>query len=347
MPAPDRLRGEIAWLSAKLQRRRRQDDLTSLDLRAQIADRLTELRDPGAEAWLRALVADQSRVLGERHRATLATWYLIAVRCSQTGRVEEAVQLYSSVRAAYAYVRGPDDESVAQCGHAIAVALADAGRYAEAIEACRAVGGADVTYDLARSQVSLARYDEAEETLRAAPPEWAEVVQVVRWRIQAELGAPGPLIEGMRAQLAAGSGDVSSARLWLAYGLLLAGEFEDAAAEASAVVAARVVHPGPDDGLTWEARVVLSRTLAETDRLADADHYARAALAAAPWPPGYPELVRAQAVVARVHFRRGEWADAVEAYGYAVEGFEQVLGGGHPETLRAAESLEAAREAAG
>jgi len=342
----DRLRGEIAWLSAKLQRRRRQDDLTALDLRAQIAERLAELRDPGAEAWLRALVADQTRVFGARHHATLASWFLIAARCSQTGRVDEALELFSSVRAAHAYVRGPDQDAVLHCGYAIASALADAGRYAAAIDAYRALESTGFTSDIARIQIELARFDDAEQTLRAAPPEWAEVVRFLRTTIQAGLGAPGPLIEGMRAQLAEGTGDPEKTRMWLAYGLLLAGEAEEAAAEASAVVAARVVHPGPEDRMTWVARVLLCRALAETDRLADAEHYARAALASAPLPPGHPDLVRAQEVVARVHFRRGEWAEAVEAYEYALEGFEVVLGAGHPETVKSAAALAAARAAA-
>lgn len=57
-------------------------------------------------------------------------------------------------------------------------------------------------------------------------------------------------------------------------------------------------------------------------------------------------LLWAQSVVARVHFRREEWADAVVAYEYTVEGFELVLGPGHPKTLRMADALAAAREAA-
>ncbi|WP_326954786.1 hypothetical protein [Amycolatopsis sp. NBC_01286] len=47
-----------------------------------------------------------------------------------------------------------------------------------------------------------------------------------------------------------------------------------------------------------------------------------------------------------MHFRREEWADAVVAYEYTVEGFELVLGPGHPKTLRMADALAAAREAA-
>ncbi|MEA5366021.1 hypothetical protein VA596_41290 [Amycolatopsis sp., V23-08] len=47
-----------------------------------------------------------------------------------------------------------------------------------------------------------------------------------------------------------------------------------------------------------------------------------------------------------MHFRREEWADAVVAYEYAAEGFELVLGRGHPETLRTADALAAARETA-
>jgi tetratricopeptide (TPR) repeat protein len=112
------------------------------------------------------------------------------------------------------------------------------------------------------------------------------------------------------------------------------------------VVAARVRHPGPDDRLTWEARVLLGRALAETDRLADAEHYARAALDSAPLPPGHPDLLHALATVARVHFRRGEWADAVAAYEFAVEGFEVVLGLGHPQTVKSVAALAAARAAA-
>ncbi|MBE8524005.1 tetratricopeptide repeat protein [Amycolatopsis sp. H6(2020)] len=342
----DRLRGEIAWLHAKLRRRRRQDDLPALELRGEIADRLAELRDPGAEAWLRALVADQTRVFGARHHATLASWFLIATRCSQTGRVDEALELFSSVRAAFAYVRGTDHDSVAHCTYAIAAALADGGRYAEAIDVYRAMGGTDYTSDLAQAQIELARYDDAEQTLRAAPPEWAETVRFLRTTIQAELGAPGPLIEAMRGQLAEGAGDQEAARLWLAYGLLLAGEAEDAAAEAASVVAARVSHPGPEDRLTWVARVLLSRALAETDRLPDAEHYARAALASAPLPPGHPDLLHALATVARVHARRGEWAEAVESYEFAVEGFEQVLGAEHPQTAKSAAALSEAHAAA-
>ncbi|SEC33710.1 Tetratricopeptide repeat-containing protein [Amycolatopsis tolypomycina] len=337
----DRLRGEIAWLGAKLQRRRRQDDLTALDLRDQIADRLAELRDPGTEAWLRALVADQARVFGARHHATLGSWFLIAARCSQTGRVDEALELFASVRAAYAYVHGPDHDAVVHCGYAIATALFDAGRYAAAIDAFRALG---FTADVARAQVKLARFDEAEQTLRAVPPEEAAFVRAT---IQAELGAPGPLIERTRALPAAGTEDPEAARMWLAYGLLLAGEAAEAADLASAVVTSRVTHPGPDDRLTWEARVLLARALAETDRLADAEHYARAALDAAPLPPGHPVLLHALATVARVHYRREKWAVAVETYEFAVEGFKTVLGAGHPYTLKAAEALAAAREAAG
>ncbi|WP_206791616.1 tetratricopeptide repeat protein [Amycolatopsis sp. MtRt-6] len=340
----DRLRSEIAWLSAKLRRRRRQDDLTALDLRGQIAERLAELRDPGAEAWLRALVADQTRVFGARHHATLASWFLIAARCSQTGRVDEALELFASVRAAYAYVRGPDHDAVVHCGYAIANALFDAGRYAQAIDAFRALGGTEFTVDIARAQVKLARFDEAEQTLRAVSPEEAAFVRAT---IQAELGAPGPLIEQMRALPVTDPDDPEAARMWLAYGLLLAGAAEEAAAEASAVVTARLRHPGPEDRLTWEARVLLARALAETDRLADAEHYARAALASALLPPGHPILLHALAALARVRFRRGEWAAAVETYEFAVEGFEVVLGAEHPQTRKAADALAAARDAAG
>lgn len=339
----DRLRGEIAWLHAKLQRRRRQDDLTALDLRGQIADRLAELRDPGAEAWLRALVADQTRVFGARHHATLSSWFLIAARCSQTGRVDEALELFASVRAAYAYVHGPDHDVVAHCGSAIATALFDAGRYAQAIDAYRALGGPEFAADIARAQMKLARFDEAEQTLRAAPPEEAGFVRAT---IQAELGAPGPLIEAMRTQLAESTGDLEAARMWLAYGLLLAGAAEEAAAEASTVVTARLRHPGPEDRLTWEARVLLALALAETDRMADAEHYARAALASAPLPPGHPVLLQALATVARVQFRREEWAAAVESYEFAVEGFEAVLGAQHPKTVKSAAALAEARAAA-
>jgi len=110
-------------------------------------------------------------------------------------------------------------------------------------------------------------------------------------------------------------------------------------------VTARIRHPGPEDRLTWDARVLLSRALAETDRLADAEHYARAALASAPLPPGHPDLLHALATVARVHFRRGEWAEAAEAYEFAVEGFEVVLGAEHPWTAKSAEALAEARAA--
>ncbi|MGW3995270.1 tetratricopeptide repeat protein [Amycolatopsis sp. NPDC004772] len=342
----DRLRGEIAWLHAKLQRRRRQDDQTALELRGEIADRLAELRDPETEPWLRALVADQTRVFGARHHATLASWFLIAARCSQTGRVDEALELFASVRSAYAYVRGPDHDSVVHCTYAIGTALADAGRYAPAIEVFRSLGGTDCTSDIARAQIELARFDEAEQTLRAAPPEWASVIGFLRTTIQAELGAPGPLVEGMRAQLAEGTGDGEAARMWLSYGLLLAGEPEEAAELAASVVAARVAHPGPEDRQTWEARVLLSRALAETDRLEDAEHYARAALASAPLPPGHPDLLHALTTVARVHARRGEWPEAVESYEFAVEGFEAVLGPGHPQTAKTAEALAKARSQA-
>jgi hypothetical protein len=113
------------------------------------------------------------------------------------------------------------------------------------------------------------------------------------------------------------------------------------------VLQEHLIFPGPEDGLTWESRLLLSRVLAETGRLADADHYARAVLAAGPFPPGHPVLLWAQSVVARVHFRREEWADAVVAYEYAVEGFELVRGPGHHETLKMADALATAREAAG
>ncbi|WP_410610904.1 hypothetical protein [Amycolatopsis sp. lyj-109] len=167
----------------------------------------------------------------------------------------------------------------------------------------------------------------------------------MRATIQAELGAPGPLIEQTREQRAADSADPEAARMWLAYGLLLAGAAADAAAEASTVVTARLRHPGPEDRLTWEARVLLALALAETDRLADAEHYARAALDSAPLPPGHPVLLHALATVARVQFRREEWAAAVETYEYAVEGFEVVLGAGHPQTVKSAAALAEARAA--
>ncbi|QKV79491.1 hypothetical protein [Amycolatopsis sp. Hca4] len=173
------------------------------------------------------------------------------------------------------------------------------------------------------------------------------MVRFLRTTIQAELGAPGPLIEAMREELADGTGDQEAARMWLAYGLLLAGEPAEAADLASSVVAARVVHPGPEDRLTWEARVLLGRALAETDRLADAEHYARAALVSAPLPPGHPDLLHALATVARVQSCRGEWAAAVETYEFAVEGFAAVLGAEHPQTLKTAEALASARAAAG
>ncbi|KDN21057.1 tetratricopeptide repeat protein [Amycolatopsis rifamycinica] len=94
----------------------------------------------------------------------------MAARWSRTGRVDEARELFSSVRAAYAYVRGPDHDAVVHCGYAIATALFDAGRYAQAIDAFRALGGPEFTVDIARAQVKPARFDEAEQTLRAVPP---------------------------------------------------------------------------------------------------------------------------------------------------------------------------------
>jgi tetratricopeptide (TPR) repeat protein len=352
---PARLRGEISWLTAKLHRTRKRDSHEALELRRQIANRLVELRDPAAEAWLRELVPDLARVFGARHRLTLASWFGIALRCGATGRVDEALALFSWLQETYAYVLGPDDPVARECGVAAADTLFDAGRYAAAITAYRALpgGGREFLLLIAQAQSGLGRFAEAEQTLREAEagagPAPGEQTQLIRWGIQAELGAPGPLLAARRTRLAEADDPASleQAQSGLAYALLLKGEAAEAVPLAEAVLAARLVDPGPEDRLTWDARVRLSQALAETDRLADADHYARAALAAAPLPPGHPLLLRAQATVARVHFRREEWAEAVVAYEYAVEGLEVVLGAGNPETLKAAEALAAAREAAG
>ncbi|WP_160169734.1 tetratricopeptide repeat protein [Amycolatopsis rifamycinica] len=50
--------------------------------------------------------------------------------------------------------------------------------------------------------------------------------------------------------------------------------------------------------------------------------------------------------MARVHFRRGEWAEAVAAYEFAVEGYEAVLGPEHAGTVKSAAALTEARAAA-
>jgi tetratricopeptide (TPR) repeat protein len=343
-----RLRGEITWLNAKLDRKRKRDSPEALDLRSQIAERLLELRDPATEAWLRELVADQGRVLGARHRHTLASWYSIAYCCEGTGRADEALALYTWLQGTFAYVMGSEDPVIHDCRAAAAGTLHRAGRYAAAIDAYRALldSNPEFLVWIACAQAELGRFDEAEQTLREAGPALHEQVQAVRREIQAELGAPGPWIAALRDQ-PEDPGDPGKVRAELAYALFLNGEFAEAASLAESVLQERLIFPGPEDRLTWESRLLLSRVLAETGRLADADHYARAVLAAAPFPPGHPMLLRAQGVVARVHFRREEWADASTAYEYAVEGFEVVLGTGHPETLRMADALATAREAAG
>jgi tetratricopeptide (TPR) repeat protein len=343
-----RLRGEITWLNAKLDRKRKRDSIEALELRQDIGERLLQLRDPATEAWLRDLVVDQGRVLGPRNLTTLTSWYGIASRCEEAGRVDEALALFSWLEGTYAYVLGPEDEVVRDCRFAVAAALHRAGRFAAAIDAYRALLDRDprpVVW-IACAQAAQGRFDEAEQTLRQAGPGLHEQVQAVRHEIQAMLGAPGPWIAALREQ-PEDPGDPVKVRAELAYALFLNGEFADAASLAESVLRERLVFPGPEDRLTWESRLLLSRVLAETDRLADADHYARAVLAAAPFPPGHPALLRAQGVVARVHSRRAEWADAVVAYEYAVEGFELVLGPGHPETLKMADALAAARDAAG
>ncbi|WP_328614908.1 tetratricopeptide repeat protein [Amycolatopsis sp. NBC_00355] len=343
-----RLRGEITWLTAKLDRKRKRDSEEALDLRRQIGERLLDLRDPATEVWLRELVADQGRVFGARHRSTLASWYGIALRCAESGRVDEALALFSWLEGTYVYVMGQEHEVVRECRLAVAATLHRAGRYAAAIDACRALldRHPESRVWIARAQADLGRFDEAEQTLRETGPALHEQVQAVRREIQAELGAPGPWIEALREQ-PEDPGDPVKVRAELAYALFLNGEFAEAALLAESVLRTRLVFPGPEDWSTWESRLLLSRVLAETDRLADADHYARAVLAAAPFPPGHPALLRAQSVVARVHLRRGEWADAVTAYEYAVEGFELVLGPGHLETLKMADALATAREAMG
>lgn len=343
-----RLRGEITWLNAKLERKRVRDSPVALDLRREIAERLAELEDPGAEAWLRELVADEGRVFGARHLNTLASWWSIAYCWERSGRTDEALALYAWLQGAFAYVLGQEHPRVHDCRFAVAGTLHRAGRYAAAIDAYRALAEpqADVPLWIASAQAELGRFDEAEQTLRAAGPALHEQVQAIRHEIQAELGAPGPWIAALRDQ-PEDPDDPAEVRAELAYALFLNGEFAEAAALAESVVRTRLIFPGPEDWTTWESRLLLSRVLAETDRLADADHYARAVLASAPFPPGHPMLLRAQAVVARVHFRRGEWADAVTAYEYSVEGFEIVLGPGHPATLRMIDALAAAREAAG
>jgi tetratricopeptide (TPR) repeat protein len=343
-----RLRGEVTWLNAKLDRKRKRDSVEALDLRWQIAERLLELRDPATEAWLRELVADQGRVSGARHRSTLASWYSIADRCEEIGRPDEALALFSWLEGTYAHVMGQDHQVVRDCRLAMAATLYRAGRYAAAIDAYRALldSNPEFLVWIACAQAELGRFDEAEQTLRETGPAQHELVQAVRREIQAELGAPGPWITALRDQ-PEDPDDPGKVRAELAYALFLNGEFAEATALTESVLQERLIFPGPEDRLTWESRLLLSRVLAETDRLADADHYARAVLAAAPFPPGHPVLLRAQGVVARVHFRREEWADAVVAYEYAVEGFELVLGPGHPETLRMTEALAAAHEAVG
>ncbi|GAB3142331.1 hypothetical protein GCM10027258_27040 [Amycolatopsis stemonae] len=345
MTTPAQLREEVKRLRAKLARQRRGDSTAALDLRRRIGDRLAALRDQGAEAWLRELAADQARVLGPRHGTTLESWYLVATCCSAAGRVDEALALFAEVRAALVYVRGADHDSVARCDAGAAAALLRAGRYAAAIEVYRTLGDG-FRIAIAQLLVQLGRFDEAEQLLRQLPD--GQPADFVRKTIQAELGAPGPLLRAAHELVdAAGDGGAGSAgQAWVAYAFLLSGRLEEAVSAAEKLLAARLAHPGPEDPATWDARLLLARALVETDRTADADHYARAALASAPWPPGHPQLVRALATVARVHFRRGEWADAVQAYEYAVEGFEEVLGAEHPETRKAVAGLGSAREAA-
>ncbi len=343
-----RLRGEITWLHAKLDRQRKRDSIEALELRQDIGERLLELRDSATEAWLRDLVADQGRVLGARHRCTLVSWWGIAHCCERSGRPDEALALYVWLQGAFAYVLGQEHPMVHHCRAAAASTLHRAGRYAVAIDAYRALvePEADVLLWIASAQAELGRFDEAEQTLREAGPALREQVQAIRREIQALLGAPGPWIAALREQ-PEDPDEPGKVRADLAYSLFLNGEFAEAASLAESVLQERLVFPGPEDRLTWESRLALGRVLAETDRLADADHYARAVLAAAPFPPGHPALLRAQGVVARVHFRRAEWADAVVAYEYAVEGFELVLGAKHPETLRMTDALATAREAVG
>jgi tetratricopeptide (TPR) repeat protein len=355
MSGPARLRGEISWLSAKLDRTRKRDGREALDLRAQIAERLVHLRDPAAEAWLRELVADQARAYGARSQVVLASWYSIAVRCEAAGRVDEALALFSWLEATSTYVLGAEHPLVRECRLAAAATLFQGGRYAAAIDVYRTLPGDDpeCLVWIAHAQAELGRFDEVEQTLRAvgsgAAASVRERVRELRCAIQAELGAPGPLITAMRARLAEPEDPATPGhvRACLSYALLLDGEVAEAVTLAESVLATRLVDPGPEDRLTWEARVWLSEVLAETDRLADADHYARTALAAAPLPPGHPLLLQAQTTVARVHVRREEWAAAVVAYGYAVEGLEEVLGAEHPETRKAAAALAAAEAAAG
>ncbi|MFG1644851.1 tol-pal system YbgF family protein [Amycolatopsis sp. NPDC049252] len=343
-----RLRGEITWLTAKLDRKRKRDSLDALELRKDVGERLLELRDPATEAWLRDLVADEGRVFGPRSLITLASWYGIASRCEEAGRVDEALALFSWLEGTYAYVLGQEHEVVGDCRFAVAATLHRAGRFAAAIDAYRAVldrNPRSLVW-IAGAQAAQGRFDEAEQTLREAGPALHDDVQAIRHEIQALLGAPGPWIAALREQ-PEDPGDPVKVRAELAYALFLNGEFAEAASLAESALQERLVFPGPEDRLTWESRLLLSRVLAETDRLADADHYARAILAAGPFPPGHPALLWAQSVVARVHFRREEWAEAVVAYEYTVEGFELVLGSGHPKTLKMADALAAAREAVG
>ncbi|MEA5366020.1 tetratricopeptide repeat protein [Amycolatopsis sp., V23-08] len=289
-----RLRGEITWLHAKLDRKRKRDSIEALELRQDIGERLLELRDPATEAWLREMVADQGRVFGPRNVIALTSWYGIASRCEEAGRVDEALALYAWLQGAYAYVLGQEHPMVHHCRVAAASTLHRAGRYAAAIDAYRAVvePPVDVLLWIASAQAELGRFDEAEQTLREAGPALHDDVQAIRQEIQALLGAPGPWITALREQ-PQDPDDPVKVRAELAYALFLNGEFAEAASLAESVLQERLVFPGPEDRLTWESRLLLSRVLTETDRLADADHYARAVLAAGPFPPGHPVLLRA------------------------------------------------------
>ncbi|MCB9850205.1 MAG: serine/threonine protein kinase [Phycisphaerales bacterium] len=158
-----------------------EDHPSTLSTMASLAGLLVDLNDPEAEAMLRRCLAARSEVLGPGHPDTLRSRGKLAAFIASQGKHADAVKELREVLTLQRNILGSDHSDTIDTMHLLADTLLNLGKTAEAhamaaecVDRSRAltpdasVTNATYLIGLARSQVALDRYAEAEAALLEA-----------------------------------------------------------------------------------------------------------------------------------------------------------------------------------
>lgn len=351
---PESLTAELSKLSTK-------DGLRALTRRSRLAGALVaQERWDVAEAGYRRLVDDQARILGARHRCTLASRTNLAVVLAEQNRFDESLALLVDTIRDYGYVWGHDHELTLCCRANFARVLHNWGKFAEAADvfaelvdvSARQFGDRDARTLGARLELStiartLAKLDDAERLAEmvlsharpGSPCRFA--ARIAMARIASDRAEHEVAVLALRELLAgSASPEADQVRPRLATALTAAGEYAEAVELWRSVVTDFGRTQGAQRRDTLCARHGLASALVEIGRVDEAELEARAALEGLRRPPVHLCTLACRKVLARVALVRGDRCAAIDGYEELVEGYRALLGEDHPYTREARAALD-------